>query len=389
MQAARREPAPEKGPIFIVSPMGTGSTLLRLILDSHKNIGLPHETGFMRVYTAMRFIPFKLSGRAWAHRLGWTDEELDEEARAFFDRIFMRYATQHGKQRWGEKTPQHTWHVGKMARVFPDSVFIGIVRHPGAATASNMRRFGHSVRWGTGHMRRYLKEVARQGALRPDRMVILRYEDLVLQPERVMRELLDWLGEPWDEAVLEHHSIQGGRDHHRIEGLSKADEPIKADRITRWTGEISESDQALIRRRLTRIGEFFGYSFDDPGALEQLSPSGSLLFGGAEVEERMAKFADLDLMTRGDVPLPERHLHPRRILIIPYPYERPRFIPGLPDVTEKPAGPPPGPVKRAVGAAMRRLPEGPRERVLAIARAARGEPEQPAVDATAATPEGE
>jgi hypothetical protein len=205
----------------------------------------------------------------------------------------------------------------------------------------------------------------------------------------VMRELLDWLGEPWDEAVLEHHSIQGGRDHHRIEGLSKADEPIKADRITRWTGEISESDQALIRRRLTRIGEFFGYSFDDPGALEQLSPTGSLLFGGAEVEERMARFADLDLMTRGDVPLPERHLHPRRILIIPYPYERPRFIPGLPDVTEKPAGPPPGPVKRAVGAAMRRLPEGPRERVLAIARAARGEPEQPAVDATAATPEGE
>jgi hypothetical protein len=383
-----REPAPVKGPIFIVSPMGTGSTLLRLILDSHRNIGIPHETGFMRVYTAMRFIPFKLSGRAWAQRLGWTDEDLDEEARRFFDRIFMRYASEHGKQRWGEKTPQHTWHVGKMARVFPDSVFIGIVRHPGAATASNMRRFGHSVKWATRHMWRYLKEVARQGALRPDRMVIVRYEDLVLQPEALMRELLDWLGEPWDDAVLEHHSIQSQRDHHRIEGLSKADEPIRADRITKWTAEISEADQALIRRELTRVGEFFGYSFDDPGALEPLSPDGSLLFASPDVEARMERFADLDLMTRGEVPLPERHLHPRRILIIPYPYERPRFIPGLPDVTEKPAGPPPGPVKRVLGAAVRRLPEGPRERIRAVAQAARGEAEQPGL-ARPATPEGE
>jgi hypothetical protein len=383
------QPAPVKGPIFIVSPMGTGSTLLRLILDSHRNIAIPHETGFMRVYTAMRFIPFKLSGRAWAQRLGWSDEELDEEARQFFDRIFMRYAREHGKQRWGEKTPQHLWHVGKMERVFPDSVFIGIVRHPGAAAASNMRRFGHSVKWATGHMRRYMKEVARQAALRPERMVVVRYEDLVLQPERLMRELLEWLGEPWDEAVLDHHSIQSQRDHHRIEGLSKADEPIRVDRITRWTGELSEGDQGLIRRRLTRVGEFFGYSFDDPGSLEPLASDGSLLFGSPDVEARMERFADLDLMTRGEVPLPERHLHPRRILIIPYPYERPRFIPGLPDVTEGTPGPPPGPVKRAFGAAMRRLPDGPRERVLAVARAARGKESESQGLAAPEAPEGE
>jgi hypothetical protein len=372
VSAEPRQPAPERGPIFIVSPMGTGSTLLRLILDSHRNIGLPHETGFMRIYTAIRFIPFKLSGRAWAHRLGWTDEELDEEARRFFDRIFMRYAEQHGKQRWGEKTPQHTWHVGKMARVFPDSVFIGIVRHPGAATASNMRRFGHSVKWGTGHMRRYLKEVARQGALRPDRMVILRYEDLVLQPEQVMRELLEWLGEPWDDAVLEHHTIQGQREHDRIEGLSRADEPINAERITRWTQEIDEADQRLVRRRLRRVGEFFGYSFDDPAALEQLSPTGSLLFGGAEVAERVERFPHLDLMTRGEVPLPERQLHPRALTIIPYPYERPRFIPGLPDVTEPPPPPPPGLVRRIRGAVVRRLPTAARKRIRGLTRRDRG-----------------
>jgi hypothetical protein len=201
-----------------------------------------------------------------------------------------------------------------------------------------------------------------------------------------MRELLEWLGEPWDPNVLEHHSVQGDREHDRIEGLSKADEPIRADRITRWTGELSEADQNLVRRRLTRIGEFFGYSFDDPGALEPLSPDGSLLFGSPDVEARMERFADLDLMTRGEVPLPERHLHPRRILIIPYPYERPRFIPGLPDVTEREPGPPPGPARRALARAGALMPQ----RVQDAARAlTRREPPDAAGPPRPESPEGE
>ena len=49
------------GPIFIVGPMGSGTTLMRLVLDSHEHIGIPPETGFMRGYKALRFTPFKNS----------------------------------------------------------------------------------------------------------------------------------------------------------------------------------------------------------------------------------------------------------------------------------------------------------------------------------------
>src|SRR5215212_8621143 len=302
MEAPARKPAPGRGPIFIVGPMGTGSTLLRLMLDSHENIAIPHETGFMRIYLAMRLTPFKWSGRSWAKRLGWSDEEMDEEARRFFTRIFMRYADAHSKERWGEKTPQHLWHMARMRRVFPDSVFIGIVRHPGAGTASNMRRFGHSVTWATYHTQRYFKEIARQVERFPYRMVVLRYEDLVLHPEQVMRELLEWLGEQWSDSVLRHHEIQAQRDHDRIEGLTRADDPIDPSRITKWQDGISKADRRTIVRRTRRVGEFFGYSFDDPTALEPLNDHGSLLFGGPDATPRIERFPDLDLRTRGQVP---------------------------------------------------------------------------------------
>ena len=36
-------PAPVHGPVFIIGAMGSGSTLLRLILDSHDNIAIPRD----------------------------------------------------------------------------------------------------------------------------------------------------------------------------------------------------------------------------------------------------------------------------------------------------------------------------------------------------------
>ena len=308
-------PAACRGPIFIIGSMGSGTTLLRLMLDSHERLAIPHETGFMRAYRAMRFIPFKWTGRGWARRLGWTEEELDAELRAFFDRIFMRYAEREGKQRWGEKTPLHTWHVRAIAKLFPDAVFIGMVRHPGAATASNMTRFDQPVNKAAIHVERYYRELARQAARYPRRFVVLRYEDLVLHTEPTLRELLAWLGEPWSDRVLEHHVVQGARDA-RVEGGSRADDPVDVERIAKWTRTIDAPDRRVIEQRLGRLGEFFGYAMDDPTRLRRLSRRSRVLVGGGALRRRMRRFGDLGLRRRGPVPIFERPLNPRKLWLV-------------------------------------------------------------------------
>ena len=310
-------PAARRGPIFIIGAMGSGTTLLRLMLDSHPRLAIPHETGFMRAYRAMQFIPFKWTGRGWARRLGWTDEELDAELRAFFERIFMRYAEREGKERWGEKTPLHTWHVQAMAKLFPDAVFIGMVRHPGAATASNMARFGQPVNKAAIHVDRYYRELARVAAGYPRRFVVLRYEDLVLRTEDTMRELLAWLGEDWSEQVLEHHVVQAGREG-RVEGGSRAEDPVDAERIAKWARTMSAADRRVVAQRLGRLGAFFGYSMEDPAHLGRLTKRGGALVGGGELRRRMRrqKWADLDLRTPGPVPVFERALNPRKVWLV-------------------------------------------------------------------------
>jgi Sulfotransferase family len=307
-----RKPARTKGPIFIVGSQGSGTTLLRLMLDSHERIAIPHETGFMRAYDAMQFIPFKWTGRRWARRLGWSQGDLDDKLREFFEDVFMRYAAEHGKTRWGEKTPLHTWHVNAMQRLFPEAVFVATIRHPGATIVSNMRRFHRTVEEAAYHHVRYNKEIARVAARFPRRMITLRYEDLLLSTERVMRELLDWLSEPWSERVLEHHVIQGARSHERIEGFTRADDSRDPSRIARWAETATEEQRAALDRRAGRVGEFFGYSMDDPHALAPIGRSDSLLFGGFEIRRRMREFPDLDIATREPVPIYEQWLDPRK-----------------------------------------------------------------------------
>ena len=315
-EAARQPPAKRRGPIFIIGAMGSGTTLLRLVLDSHPSIAVPQETGFMRAARANRFVPFKWSGRRWYRRLGWSEREFDALMRDFYDTVFRRYAEQHGKVRWGEKTPLHTWHVDQMARMFPDAVFVGMVRHPAGSVASNRRRWRHDLGRATYHYWRYTTELARQATRRWRRFVVIRYEDLVLQPEPVLRELLDWLGEPWSDEVLRHDSVQSGRGGRtQVEGRVRVDDPIDTARIARWKETLDERELRQVREELGPLGELFGYDMDDPRALAPLRPDGALLIRGGDIARRARGMPGLDIETRPPVPIFDRRYHPGELTV--------------------------------------------------------------------------
>lgn len=269
----------------------------------------------MRAYNAHMMIPFKWTGRNWAKRMGWSREDLDAELREFYDRIFRRYVEHHDKRRWGDKTPSHTWHVDDMAHLFPDAVFVGIVRHPGGSVGSNLTRWlNQTPAVAITHYRRYTRELIRQAARHKERFVIIRYEDLVLHPEPVMRELLEWLGEPWSDMVLQHHAIQGARGGKlQVEGRSRVDDAIDVSRVTKWTRALDPGTRAHLKRKLTALGSFFGYSFDDPAALTPVQDRIGFLIGGEAVDARIDGFEQLDLRTQGTIPLAERLYHPRDI----------------------------------------------------------------------------
>ena len=179
------------GPIFMVGTMRSGSTLFRLILDAHPRISISEETGFMGALAAAKQIPNWTRGRDWYQRLGFSEQEFDARLREFYAGMFERHARSQGKQRWGEKTPFHSRHIPQMAEVFPDAVFVGIVRHPGRGRALARRE----VPLRRGRRRRLLAQhqhgdPAPRAGLADDRFALLRYEDLVEHPKETLSELV-------------------------------------------------------------------------------------------------------------------------------------------------------------------------------------------------------
>src|SRR4051794_10977537 len=248
------------GPIFILGSQGSGSTLLRLMLDSHERIAIPQETGFLRLAMAQQWVPYWNFGGEWHTRLGLSDAERDARLAAFYGGLLEEYAAARGKQRWGEKTPFHVWHVELALRLFPDASFIGIVRHPGGVASSLHGRFRYPWRKAVAHWVRNNTRLVHEALARPDQFTIVRYEDLVAEPERVMRALLDRLGEPWSANVLAHHEVQPRSGTPRVvEGHTRSDAPIDTERANRWTTTLDDNARRRLATRTTPLAEFLGY----------------------------------------------------------------------------------------------------------------------------------
>ena len=261
---------PKPGPVFVVGSMRSGSTMLRLILDSHPHIAIGGETGFMGALLATKQIPGWKFGKGWFERLNWTEQEFDERLREFYGGMFRRHAEQQGKQRWGEKTPFHTAHMAEMAGVFPDAVFVGIVRHPGAVAAS-LRKFHYAFPDAISYWTATNLDLVRAGTDLGERFTLCRYEDLVFEGEPVLRELMSFLDEPWHQDVLEHHRVQREKGAPRVvEGSTVTHDPIDARRAVQWAHDATADDYQALESTAGLAG-FFGYDPVDPTPRQRLA----------------------------------------------------------------------------------------------------------------------
>lgn len=262
------------GPIFMVGTMRSGSTLFRLILDAHPRISISEETGFMGGLAAAKQIPNWTRGRDWYQRLGFSEQEFDARLREFYAGMFERHARSQGKQRWGEKTPFHSRHMAEMATVFPDAVFVGIVRHPGAVVQSLVSKFHYGIDDAAAYWDSTNREILRRGLELGDRrFAMLRYEDLVQHPEPTLRELMDWLGESWSDDLLRHNDVQAARGAPRISaGNTRTRDPINPELADRWAEELTATDLERLVARTGALAGFLGYDPARPGAHRPLVP---------------------------------------------------------------------------------------------------------------------
>lgn len=188
-------------PVFVVGCQRSGTTMLRLVLDSHPHISCGPETRFLADLE-------RVLGSDWQRlsRYGFSQEEWLERIADFFGGLQSDYARARGRVRWADKTPLYALSLDFITRMFPDCQVVHVIRDGRDVAVSHRKRFGYwssvksTVKWP-----RYVaaaRDVGRR--LPPDRYYELRYEDVVDDSETALRGLFDFLDEPWVPQVLDY-----------------------------------------------------------------------------------------------------------------------------------------------------------------------------------------
>lgn len=221
-------------PLFIVGCGRSGTTMLRLMLDSHPELAIPGESHFLPSLAAR----FKAAGpdaaadpRAVAAAVMRTDHWKRWDASAELvqrrvgqvgaptfagavEAVFMAYAEGHGKSRWGDKTPIYVLSIPLLAGIFPRARFVHVIRDGRDVASSYL-----SVPWGPRTIwqaaRKWNRDVSagrRAGAaLGQDRYLEVRYEDLTADPHATLDRVCSFVELPFHERMLDFHTTAAGR----------------------------------------------------------------------------------------------------------------------------------------------------------------------------------
>lgn len=297
MNAPPRPRRPGPPAPFIVGSPRSGTTLLRLMLDSHPEIAIPPETHFVpELITAIgagagpeEAVRVASAGRFWDD-LGLPVDEVRQEFRSLrplraagaLRAVYRMYADRFGKARWGDKTPAYVMHMGLISATLPEARFIHVIRDGRDVVLSQWKRAD-----GRGAKRPPVERLAanwqrsvssgRAASVTLDNYREVRFEELVTEPERHLQELCELLALDWDPSMLGYHERSASRLEELNRNLPQRGPAIEvpgAERLAahaltkqppdpaaryRWKAEMSREDALAFERVAGDLLDELGY----------------------------------------------------------------------------------------------------------------------------------
>ena len=204
---------------------------------------------------------------------------------ALIDELFGAWLRKEGKPRWGDKTPKNVLQMRTLAQIFPSARFIHVYRDGRDAAYSWIasphgpeNRFAAAAEWQT-----LVQTGRRIGAtLAPGSYTELRYETLLEQPEATMRRICDFIGEPFDAAVLQQNVLPIEVRVQRIPGFRgsarglNGQPAIARNNVAKWKTNVTLEQRSLFESVAGGTLRELGYETEDhlrrppPGGLSRL-----------------------------------------------------------------------------------------------------------------------
>ena len=202
-------------PVFVLCMGRSGSTLLRFLLDAHPELACPPETSLPALCGQLSVVWSLIEGAPLAAERDAAPPRVPDAAvagiRRMLDEMTGSYLARRGKQMFCDKSLGSARFADLLTQIYPGAKFLCLYRHPMDVIQSGLDAcpwglngygFDQYIVGSPGNavlaLARYwldnatvINEVEKA---QPDRCHRVRYEDLVEDPEEVMREVYAFIG---------------------------------------------------------------------------------------------------------------------------------------------------------------------------------------------------
>ncbi|PCJ70536.1 MAG: hypothetical protein COA62_08135 [Rhodobiaceae bacterium] len=249
-----------EGPVFVVGPSRSGTAMMRSVLNSHSAVALAGETHYFddlrtrkgfepgvrltsenashatEYFRALDDRPYGMKGdpqkspisnQAMVEQASASSTDIDADA--YFEAYCRLTADRQHKNIWGEKTPRHVFRLKEILTKYPQAKVLCMVRDPRAVVASyrdwqnqgglntdseesfkqaikeeeQRARLSYNIVIATLLWRAAINAAfAAQRQFGAERVMVLRYEDVVNDSSASVRSLCDWLSIEFEEGML-------------------------------------------------------------------------------------------------------------------------------------------------------------------------------------------
>ncbi len=218
-------------PVFVVGPPRSGTTLFSAMLGSHPNMVVGPETQFFAKLSgdeleeavadpqwparAVKSISgLMLAGQPVPDVYDLTECEIASHlgertpsVQAMLESLTAQFAEKNGKARWVEKSPGHAFNLPEIRALYPRAKILRIVRDPRDVALSS-RKLPNLSDTITANLYLWLKIITASDRFfqnDPNSLTIL-FEDLIENPEAVLRQVCLFLEEEFDPGMLEFYT---------------------------------------------------------------------------------------------------------------------------------------------------------------------------------------
>lgn len=230
-------------PIFIIGLPGSGTTLVESILSMHPAIAAAGELGLIAA-TAETIAGYP------AALTELTQGDLDALATAYLDGVAQMVRTDSAYVT--DKMPTNFFHLGLIRRLFPAAPILHVQRDAMAVAWSLFRRrftAGHDYAYALDDIAEVIaihdRFMAHWKALWPEAIHTVRFEDLTGETERAAKDIVAFIGLPWDPACLAFHEAERHVSTASARAVRRPADPAARDHWCRYAPHLE-----ALRRKL-------------------------------------------------------------------------------------------------------------------------------------------